>query len=150
MLLPVRFSRQYALASWPESALVSECSWRTTLSVGALAERLAFLWHINKCDSNPDLLLGGGQHFDRVAIDNTRYARADRLLLQVAGVRGGFGPSWPRTARAPKRKSRAMSLACMRRIALPASGLRPFPSWQPWRGAVCGPHLQPDKMPRRS
>jgi hypothetical protein len=62
----------------------------TILSVGALAERLAFLWHINKYDSNPDLLLGGGQHFDRVAIDNTRYARADRLLLQVAGVRGGL------------------------------------------------------------
>jgi hypothetical protein len=151
MLLPVRFSRQYALASWPESALVSECSWRRHFQLARWPNAWPFSGTSINAIRTRICCLAAVSTLDRVAIDNTRYARArtgscSRSRVYVAG----FGPSWPRTARAPRRKSRAMSLACMRRIALPASGLRPFPSWQPWRGAVCGPHLQPDKMPRRS
>ena len=36
--------------------------------LGALAKRLPFLWRINEGESDPDLLFGSGQHFDRVAV----------------------------------------------------------------------------------
>jgi hypothetical protein len=53
-----------------------------------LGERLAFLRRINEGESDPDLLFGGGQHFDGVAVDDGYYAPADRFLLQASSVRG--------------------------------------------------------------
>ena len=47
----------------------------------SMAERLAFLWRINKSDTDPDPLLGEDKHVDRVAIDNACYAPVDRHVL---------------------------------------------------------------------
>jgi hypothetical protein len=59
--------------------------------LGALAERLAFLWRIHKSQTDSDLLLVGGQHTDRVAVGYGYAASLDRLWLQVPRVRDRSG-----------------------------------------------------------
>ena len=54
--------------------------------LGALTEWLAFLRRINEGESNPDLLFLGGQHFDRIRVDNAYCAAADRLWLETQTV----------------------------------------------------------------
>ena len=57
----------------------------------SLTERLAFLWRIDKSDTDPDLFFAEDAHVDRVAVDNACYASVDRHVLQAKSVRDRRG-----------------------------------------------------------
>jgi hypothetical protein len=79
-------------------------------------QRLGFLRRINEGESDPDLLFDGVQHFDYLVVDNTRYASADRLLLQASSVRGGFGSFLTENGKSTKEDKQGDELADMRRF----------------------------------
>jgi len=71
---------------------------------GALAKRLAFLWRINKSETDPDFCLPEDQHVDRVAIDNTCYASVNSHVLQAKSVYDGLGRILAKNAKRHRRE----------------------------------------------